>query len=158
MIIMESRWIALVGVIASAVSAIIVFVYGSVEILNLFQDFWKSLTGKTEFHRSQAYLMGKIISTVVYFLTAMLMYVFSAGLHSLFIGKLESADPNSGRILQIQSLDHMKERVINLIHMILVVIFFKFALTMEFSNALNLLYLSIGILLIAGSLYLSARK
>lgn len=159
MIIMESRWIALIGVIASAVSAIIVFVYGSYEILNLFQDFWKEATGKMEFNRSQTYLLSKIISSVIYFLTAMLMYVFSAGIHALFIGKLESeSDPGAGKIMQIQSLENMKEKVIHLIQMILVVIFAKFALTMDFSNAQNLLYLSIGIILIAGSVYLSAKK
>lgn len=159
-IIWESRIIALLGVIASAVSAIILFVYGSLEILDLFRGFWDAILGKSQFIKSQTYLLTKIITAVIFYLAAMFMYVLSAGIQVLFIGKFESPDndPNAGRILQIQSMDHLKDRLINIIHVNLVVIFFKYALTMDYVSVLNLVYLSIGIVLIAGSVYLSSRK
>ena len=55
-LIWESRIIALLGVIAGAVSGIILFVYGSLEILDLFQGFWQALTGKAQFIKSYTYL------------------------------------------------------------------------------------------------------
>jgi len=158
-LIWESKIIALLAVISSAVSAIILFVYGSLEILDLFQGFWQALTGKAQFVKSHIYLMTKIINAVVLYLVATLMYVMTAGMQSLFIGKMEAAtDPNAGRILQIQSMEQFKERMIGTIHIILVVLFFRFALTMDYINVLNLVYLSVGIVLIAGSVYLTNKK
>jgi len=158
-LIWESKIIALLAVIASAVSGIILFVYGSLEILDLFKEFWQALTGKMSFAKSHIYLMSKILNAVELYLVATLMYVMTGGMQALFIGKMESADdPNAGRVLQITSMDQFKDRMINVIHVILVVLFFRIALGMDFVNVLNLVYLSIGIVLISGSAYLAARK
>ncbi|MDH4199960.1 MAG: YqhA family protein [Spirochaetia bacterium] len=159
-LIWESRIIALLGVIAGAVSGIILFVYGSLEILDLFQAFWQALIGKSQFIKSYSYLLTKIITAVNLYLAAMLMFVISAGIQAMFIGKMEAAaaDPNSGKIMQIQSLEQFKERVINIVHIILVVLFFKYSLMMDYVNVLSLLYLAGGIVLIAGSVYLTSRK
>jgi len=160
MIIFESRMIAILAVVASAVSAVILFVYGSLEILDLFKGFWQALTGKGEFMKSHSYLISKIINAVVLYLVGTLMYVMAAGMQALYIGKLEtgSNDANAGRILQIQSLEQFKERMISVIHIILVVLFFRFSLSMDYVAILNLVYLAVGIVLIAGSVYLSNKK
>lgn len=159
-LIWESRIIALLAVIACAVSAIILFVYGSIEILDLFKGFWLALTGKGAFYRSHTYLVSKVVAAVNLYLFATLMFVVSAGMQSLFIGRNEAsaADPNAAKIMQIQSLDHLKERIISLVHVILVVIFFKYSLSMNYTSVLTLLYLAGGIVLIAASVFLASRK
>jgi len=79
------------------------------------------------------------------------------GLYELFISKIDAAegDQNSSNILLIKSLDDLKARLAKVILMILIVKFFEYTVSMEFSTPLDLLYMAGGIALIGLSLYLS---
>jgi uncharacterized membrane protein YqhA len=77
----------------------------------------------------------------------------------LFVGKIDQAEGSefASRLLLIRSLDDLKDRLANMILLILIVKFFQQALNTKFSSALEVLYLSIGVVLIAAALYLSGR-
>ena len=84
------------------------------------------------------------------------MLIFSFGLYELFISNIDPAEANdrSARILLIRSLDDLKHRLAQIVLLILVVKFFEHAVKVPFAGAIDLLYLAIGILVIAAGLYL----
>jgi uncharacterized membrane protein YqhA len=58
-------------------------------------------------------------------------------------------------VLIIHDLDQLKEKIAKVVIMVLIVTFFKHAINFKYDEMINLLYLSIGILLIAISIYLT---
>jgi uncharacterized membrane protein YqhA len=93
------------------------------------------------------------------YLFAAILIIFSFGLYELFISRIDAAERSeiAPRLLLIRSLDDLKSRLAKVVFLILVVRYFEYALQSEIRSPLDLLYLAIGIALIAFSLYLSAR-
>lgn len=98
----------------------------------------------------------KIIGAVDNYLIATVLLIFGLGIYELFISKIQhiEEDTKSSKILMIHSLDQLKDKIAKVIIMVLIVTFFKYALSQESWNMLNLLLLAVGILLIALSFYL----
>jgi uncharacterized membrane protein YqhA len=93
------------------------------------------------------------------YLFATIMIIFALGLYELFISRIDAIerDTFSSRLLLIHSLDDLKDRLAKVVFLILIVRYFEFALQSEISTSLELLYLAVGIALVALSLYLTAR-
>ena len=62
-------------------------------------------------------------------------------------------NPAAGKLLKIESLDDLKDRLGKVILMILIVAFFKNVLYVKFDDPLNILYMGGGIFLVSLSLY-----
>ena len=62
-------------------------------------------------------------------------------------------DPSAGKLLQISSLDDLKDRLGKVILMILIVAFFKNVLHVSYKSPLEILYMGGGIFLVALALY-----
>jgi len=152
-IIWEARIIVVVAVLASVISGLILFIYGSMDVVDLFKHFWSAIKGKSGWNKSSLQLIGVVASVSTIYLSAGLVYVLGIALYELFIGQMDST---SG-FLKTGSLEELKDKVIKFVHIILVILFFRFALTINYNSAQNLMYLSIGIALIAGSVYLTKR-
>jgi len=58
----------------------------------------------------------------------------------------------------INSLDDLKSKLAKVILMILVVTFFEVSLSMSFTGALDLLYFSMGILMVSLALYFGSKS
>lgn len=104
----------------------------------------------------RAQLIGKIVKIADVYLLAAFLFVFAFGLYELFIGKLPtSGDPEgTSRLLIIDSLDDLKARLGQVTLLILIVEFLQIAFELRYTRPLDLLYLAIAILLIAGALAL----
>ncbi len=76
------------------------------------------------------------------------------------ISKIDVAekDETSSKVLIIHDLDALKEKIAKVVIMVLIVTFFKYAINFHYGEMINLLYLSIGILLIAVSIYLTHKS
>lgn len=103
--------------------------------------------------------ISEVVSIVDGYLLAAIMIIFSLGLYELFVNKIDAAEGSdlAGRLLLIRSLDDLKDRLANVILVILIVKFFQQALKMKYEVPLDLLYLSIGVVLIGATLYLSGK-
>lgn len=102
-----------------------------------------------------------IISSVDKYLLATVMLIFSMGLYELFISKIDPASRTAEsrpNWLKVTSLDDLKGALGKVILMILIVTFFERSLDIEFLNAVDLMFFGIGILLVAGALFLSHSK
>jgi len=103
--------------------------------------------------------ISKVVAVVDNYLLAAIMLIFALGLYELFVNKIDIAEHSefARRLLLIHSLDDLKNRLANVILLILIVKFFQQALKLSFTSTMDLLLLSIGVALIALALYLSGR-
>ena len=62
------------------------------------------------------------------------------------------------RVLLIRTFDDLKDRLAKVIFLILIVTYFEYALRGTYDTAQDLLYLAVGIALVAGSIWLTNRS
>lgn len=162
----NSRFIVILAVVSSMISAVILFVVATVDVFELIGKVFEyvRLPGRErtpaayeEFHGE---VVGHIIGAVDDYLLATVLFIFALGLYELFISKIDEAEreaETSSRILLIHSLDDLKDRLAKVVLMILIVTFFKNAIHTTFERPLDILYLGIGILLIALALFFTHK-
>lgn len=144
------RFLSIVPVFFGVISVFALFVMGSLEIISGLSEYFHLKT--EEASRS---ILSNIIGGVDLYLIGIVLMLFSFGIYELFISKIDVGRQNQElKILEITSLDQLKEKVLKVIIMVLVVGFFKRVLEMSITSSLDLLYLAISILLIAASSYL----
>ncbi len=146
------RFLTIIPVFFGVVSVIGLFILGSIEI------FW-GLEGYLHLKENQEkytiQIMSGIIGGIDLYLIGIVLMIFSFGIYELFISKLDIARKNEEiQILEITSLDQLKDKILKVIVMVLVVGFFKKVMETRIETPLQLLYLAISILLISGSSYL----
>ena len=152
----NTRWLVLIAVISSLISALAVFIVGLYEIFHLLGMFLI----KTSYEYLYAKLLSVVIASVDLFLIGTFLLVFSLGLYELFISKIDPAenDPLGERVLVIKNLEDLKEKLGRLVIMVLIVSFFKQVLHLQFQNPLETLYIALGVLMIALALYFTHKK
>lgn len=103
--------------------------------------------------------ISEVVAIVDGFLLAAILLIFSLGMYELFVNKIDLAEGSefASRLLLIRSLDDLKDRLANVILLILIVKFFQQALNLKYEQVTDLLLLGIGVALIAATLYLSGR-
>ncbi len=159
-VLWNSRWLMLLPALISLVLAVGVLLVTTVDALSLVGAMLSYATQSDE-ARSGLYVqtISDVVAVVDGYLLAAIMIIFALGLYELFINKIDAAEGSdvASRLLLINSLDDLKNRLANVILVILIVKFFQQALGLKYTYPLDLLYLAIGIVLIAASLYLSGR-
>jgi uncharacterized membrane protein YqhA len=157
----NSRLITLVAVIASLVVAIIMFYVATTDVAFLIREVIKyaTLPDDARAHEHAA-IVATIAEIVDGYLFATILIIFGLGLYELFISKIDAIEssPIAQRVLLIRSLDDLKERLAKVVFLILIVRYFQYALESPIKTPLDLLYLAIGIALIAVALYLTQGK
>lgn len=161
-ILWNSRLVVLIPVLLSLLLSLSLFVVHTVDALLLMEDVVSYLDfGMEETERSALRLetISAVVAIVDGYLLACVMLIFSLGLYELFVNKIEIAEglELAERLLLIRSLDDLKDRLANVILLILIVKFFQQAISFKYKETIDLLYLAIGVVLMAASLYLSGR-
>lgn len=139
----SSRLIVILAVAFGTFSAIILFVSGSLEILNTLGhaiDFATATVEHTEI------LIG-IIGAVDFYLIGMVLLIFSFGIYELFISQIDVARKGNvfHNILEISSLDDLKNKIIKVIIMVLIVSFFQRVLALQMLTGTDMLFMAISI-------------
>lgn len=156
-ILYYSRYFAFIAVIGAILSSFILFIQGFGLIIKGLVGFFQDPYEKYEI------LFEKLVSSVDVFLFALVLIIFGVGVYELFIANIDPEDkPASSRPtwLKISSVDDLKSSLGKVILMVLIVSFFKHVLeiTSGMWTPLALLYLAIGIMLIAWALYLTHKS
>lgn len=154
-----SRYLTLFAVVGSLLSALALFIRGSVVVVYGLVDFYKtfSLGSAEEYDK----LLAAFVSSVDIFLFAMVLIIFGMGIYELFINKIDPVERKADSRpswLQIRSIDELKSSLGKVILMVLIVSFFKHSLDVSYTTTSDLLYLSVGILLVALSLYIANKQ
>ena len=156
-ILYYSRYFAFIAVVGAILSSFILFIQGFGLIIKGLIGFFQD-----PYERYEA-LFEKLVSSVDVFLFALVLIIFGVGVYELFIANIDPEDkPADTRPtwLKISSVDDLKSSLGKVILMVLIVSFFKHVLEIDAMmwSPLALLYLAIGILLIAGALYLTHKS
>lgn len=159
-ILWNCRFIVLAAVIASLFTSLAMFYMATVDAFYMMSHLGEYLLPSlsTEARNAlRAETVTHVVEIIDGYLLATVLLIFALGLYELFISKIDIAtnEKVSGNVLVIHSLDDLKNRLAKVILMILIVKFFEHAISMNYENALSLLYLAGGISLIGLALYLT---
>lgn len=151
----RSRILVVLAVISSVIGSLALFLAGLVEVLLPLWKFFKKLDPSILSEK----LIASAIASIDMFLIATFLLIFALGLYELFISKIDIAekDPRTSRVLIITNLDDLKTKLGRVVIMVLIVAFFKKALEMHYETPLDLLFLALGALGIALSLYFTHK-
>lgn len=156
----NSRFVVVLAVLASLVTAMAVFFIASVDawyLLGHVVEYASPQLADTARAELRAASITHVVEIIDGYLLAAVLLIFALGLYELFISRIDVAEGSdaSHNVLLINTLDDLKNRLAKVVLMILIVKFFEHAIGMGFKDALELLYLAGGIALIGLALYLS---
>ena len=157
-ILWNFRYITILAVLLSIISAFSLIVLGSRDIIQavifynpLFDD---SISNNNE-------LLFKIISAIDLFLIGIVLLIFGFGIYELFVSEIDFANAKfTESTLKIRDLDQLKNKIIKVIIIVLIVKFFEKVLkySENFTTPMDLLYFGLSILSICLGYYLINRK
>ena len=148
----NSRFIVLLAVVFGIVSAITMFVAGSFDVIHGIS----SAVGGNFSEEGNKKLVMHVVGALDIYLIGVVLLIFSFGLYELFISHIDVGRADGEvQILEIESLDDLKNRIIKVVIMVLVVSFFKKVLSMDdaFKTAEHMMYLAISIFAISFGVY-----
>ena len=157
-ILWNFRYITILAVLLSIISAFSLIVLGSWDIIQavifynpLFDD---SISNNNE-------LLFKIISAIDLFLIGIVLLIFGFGIYELFVSEIDFTNAKfTESTLKIRDLDQLKNKIIKVIIIVLIVKFFEKVLkySENFTTPMDLLYFGLSILSICLGYYLINRK
>ena len=157
-ILWNFRYITILAVLLSIISAFSLIVLGSWDIIQavifynpLFDD---SISNNNE-------LLFKIISAIDLFLIGIVLLIFGFGIYELFVSEIDFANAKfTESTLKIRDLNQLKNKIIKVIIIVLIVKFFEKVLkySENFTTPMDLLYFGLSILSICLGYYLINRK
>jgi uncharacterized membrane protein YqhA len=158
-ILWNTRFIVLLGVIFGALSAIVLFIAGSLEIYNILVEYLTQSVLAGSHHLSHEDILITIIGAVDFYLIGLVLLIFSFGIYELFISEIDIARLSGGfgGILEVANLDDLKNKIIKVIIMVLIVSFFQRILSMTFTTSLDMLAMAISIGVICIGVYFLGR-
>lgn len=151
-----SRYLTLLAVVGSLVSAIVLFVYGTINVYVAFQGFMSlHVSGD---HAEQGQMVARFVSSVDVYLFAMVLIIFSMGVYELFISKIDPVETKFDTRpswLRITSIDDLKSSLGKVILMVLIVSVFEHSLSIDYDQSVDLLYAAVAVVLVALALYVT---
>jgi uncharacterized membrane protein YqhA len=150
-ILYGSRFVTFLAVLGSMLAAIVLFISSTLQVV-------KGLESFLDNSKESEHLVAVFVSSVDGYLFATVLLIFSMGVYELFINKIDVVSKRKDsrpNWLVINSIDDLKSSLGKVILMILIVSFFEHSLNIHYENISDLLFLGIGILLIAAALFLT---
>jgi uncharacterized protein (TIGR00645 family) len=149
------RFLAIVPVIFGIISVLFLFILGSLEIAMVLGEYKNVFIGNKLSEDAVNKIMSGVIGGIDLYLIGIVLMIFSFGVYELFISKIDVArESDELQILEVRSLDQLKDKILKVIVVVLVVSFFKRVMAIDVKSVTELLYLAVAILLISASGYL----
>lgn len=151
-----TRFLTLLAVFGSLLSALALFVKGTIIVVDALKLFFKNITSPHYEH-----MLEMFVSSIDVFLFAMVLIIFGIGIYEMFITKIDPVlQKVDGRPswMHISNVDDLKSSLGKVILMVLIVTFFKHSIEVEYGNVNDLLKLGFGIVLIALALFITAKS
>ena len=153
-LLIKSRFVTLLPVIFGLVGAFLLFFIASYDVIKVLVytfDYFVLPNSTIDLHED---IVGLIIGAVDLYLMALVLFIFSFGIYELFISEIESfKQSKQSKVLEVHSLDQLKDKLAKVIIMVLVVNFFQRVLQMKLSSILDMTYLAGSILSLCVGLY-----
>ena len=145
------RFFIIAPVIFSLLSALRFIIIGTMDI-------WSGLVfgldGEDLGKENTLEIVSYIIGGIDYYLIGIVLLIFAFGIYELFISEIDIKHQDDSSILQTNSLEELKGKLVNVIVVALIVSLFKQMLNLEIKQVSDVLYIAAAILLISISQYL----
>ena len=144
------RFVILIAVFALLISSLAAFYLGVQSTIEAFGEITHSYQEGKGLETNVVIVY--LISSIDEFLLGIVMIIIALGIYELFISKIDFIDEGKllyPKWLTFHSLEELKAVLTKVIIIILMVYFFKSVVMMEFNTPLSILYLAVGIVLIA---------
>ena len=157
-LIWKFRLITLVPVVMSLLGSISCFAIGTYAELSVLG---KVLQGRLT-HTSSTLLIGKVVGGIDYYLIGIALLIFGYGIYELVVSDIDPRQQEQSELrrnlLNIDSLDSLKQKLTKVIIVALIVTAFKLMVSMEVSSVSDLLQYCGGVLMLAFSSWLISRS
>nr|WP_299429059.1 YqhA family protein [uncultured Meiothermus sp.] len=142
----QARWAMLIPVLGLLVGGVYFAALTGLEVI-------AALRGA-----NPSIILPKIINAVDLALLAAVLIIFALGLYELFIRKIEPPNNQLTSVLVVESLDDLKNKLGQVILMIMIVKFFERAQDFKPTAALDYLLFAGGVALLAAALWMVRGK
>ncbi len=150
-LIWNFRFFILAPVIFSLLSALRLIMIGTIDI-------WAGLTLSLDPKDPEGEITIKTVAYIIggvdYYLIGIVLLIFAFGIYELFISEIRIKHQDNSSILQSNSLEELKGKLVNVIVVALIVSLFKQMLSIEIGKLSDVIYISLAILLISISQYM----
>ena len=157
-LIWKFRLITLVPVVMSLLGSISCFAIGTYAELSVLG---KVLQGHFT-HTSSTLLIGKVVGGIDYYLIGIALLIFGYGIYELVVSDIDPRQQEQSELrrnlLNIDSLDSLKQKLSKVIIVALIVTAFKLMVSMEVTSVSDLLQYCGGVLMLAFSSWLISRS
>lgn len=138
--LLMSRYGIAIAVLSTMLSAVFLFVW---TLVNFTLFFWE---GK---YLEEKEIITNVVSSIDLFFLWIISLMVSFSLYEMYLKTDKGTFKDCPNGLIIYSLDELKRKVVNVVLMILIITFFKFALNYEYKTIFDLLWLSVSIFFLA---------
>ena len=149
---LASNSFTLFPVVFGLLGAIVLFIIASYDVgkvlLEVYKYFFAADFHVENFHSE---VVGEIVGAIDLYLMALVLYIFSFGIYELFISEITQL--KQSKVLEVHSLDELKDKLGKVIVMVLIVNFFQRVLHANFTTPLEMAYLAASILALCLGLY-----
>jgi len=151
----STRFFVILAVVFSMIGGIALFIVASVDVWHVATIVFNNYFGHGEHLKNfHEIIVAELIGAVDLYLIAIVLFIFGFGLYELFISQIDIAKRSAAsKILEIHSLDELKDKLAKVIIMVLIVGFFKRAMNTTYNGPLEMLYLAGAILGLALAFY-----
>lgn len=151
-IIWNFRFFVIIPVIFSLISSLKFFLIGTLDI-------WAGVRLNFDLNDPEGKTTSKIVSYIIggidYYLIGIVLLIFGLGIYELFVSKIDIRFKDKDiNILQSESLEELKGKLVQVIVVALIVSLFKKMLGLNIKDSIDLIYLASAIFLISISSYL----
>ncbi|MEA3315909.1 MAG: YqhA family protein [Campylobacterota bacterium] len=155
----NSRFIIILAVVFGLLGAIVLFVVASLDIWGVAVYTFNTIITHAHPENFHQDIVSQIIGAIDLYLIAVVLFIFAFGLYELFISAIDQAEESEvgNKILSINSLDQLKDKIAKVIIMVLVVNFFQRVLHTDFSTPLEMLYFALSIAALSVGLYFLSK-
>lgn len=147
----KTRLVVILPVVFGILAAFALFLTASYEIFQAVSHLELFGSSKAE-HTG---LIIHVITAVDQYLIGIVLLIFSFGIYELFISNIDVArNGNEKSILDIHSLDELKNKILKVIVMVLIVSLSRSIMSATVSSSQEILLISISILALSGCVFL----
>lgn len=151
----KTRLGTILVVIFAALGSLGLFVMGSLEVINGLSLIYHPHSSP----QITEQILINIIGAIDLYLIGIILLIFSFGIYELFISRIDHARTEGGaNILNIESLDELKNKILKVIIMVMIVTLAKVILETKFSSPLEILYFAFAILCVSGAVFLIRKQ
>jgi uncharacterized membrane protein YqhA len=156
----RGRFVVMVGVVCSFVVALVLFYITTVDVVYTVMGvagYANPALEATARARMGTQIIARVAGIFDGYLFAAILIIFAIGLYELFIRRLSSSADGSN-VLLVRNLDDLKERLAKVVFLILLVRYFEYALELPVQTPTDLLYLAVGIGIVAFAIFIASRR